>query len=178
MRGARSSTRYRKGEPVMKPTETLTHWLHLVTAAALTFEARWSWRALRRLDADLAANLTEQRNLFDAACVTGTPRDIAEHGAAMVRGYAVAVRAMEAAEEPDDAYQIGVCPETGVKVAVGTQKAAVHRIRELYGPGVPLLSPDEVAALVGLGADTMNFAVKVKQLFPGAELGEIRKSIQ
>lgn len=171
MRGARGST-------LMKPSETLTQWLRLVTEAAGAFEGRWSWRALRRCHPDLAAALTDQRNLFDAACVIGTPRDIAEHGGGMVRGYAAAIRAMEAAEEPDDAYQIGVCPETGVRVAIGTQKAAAIRIAQLYGPGVPLLSPDEVAALVGLGADTMNFAVKVKQLFPGAELGEIRKSIQ
>ena len=66
-----------------------------VLKASTAFEARWTWRALRAVDPDLARRLREQIEIFDEACVTGTPREIVEHYQATERGYAAAAQAME-----------------------------------------------------------------------------------
>ena len=79
----------------MKAKELIALWKGRVLAASLPFEADWTWRALRNADPDLAQRLREQIDYFDEMCVLGTPRDIAEHGAATVRGYAAAVELMQ-----------------------------------------------------------------------------------
>jgi len=78
----------------MNQAQLLRHWHSEVAAAALPFEQGWTWRALRKVDAELAQRLREQRDLFDEMCVVGAPKDIAEHGAATVRGYGVAIACM------------------------------------------------------------------------------------
>lgn len=145
------------------------HWLAEVSAAALPFESRWTWLTLRRVDDDLGRRLFEQRGLFDQACITGTAAEVETHGAAMCRGLALAVRAMEQANHPDDAYQLGLDPSTGLKVAVGTQKAALARVREVHGEDVVWVTPDEVAALMA-SVEAFKFVGAVKQFFPGAEI--------
>jgi hypothetical protein len=71
------------------------------------------------------------------------------HAAAMCRGYAKAFQVLQAAAEPDDGYQLGQDPRTGFRVAIGHQKPAAARIRELYGEAVVWITPDEVAGIVG-----------------------------
>lgn len=145
------------------------HWLAEVSSAALPFESRWTWLALRRVDDGLGRRLFEQRGLFDQACITGSVDDVELHGGAMCRGYAAAVRAMEAAGAEDDAYQLGSDPETGCRVAIGTQKAALARVRELHGQDVIWITPDEVACLMA-SVEKFKFVGAVRQLFPGAEV--------
>lgn len=146
----------------------LRHWLSSVSDAAAAFESRWTMRALARVDADLSRRLSEQRSFWDAACVTGTDDDIALQGGGMVRGYAAAVRALAAAGTEDDAYMLGSCSRTGCRVAIGHQRAAVDRVRELHGDRVIWITPDEVAALMA-SVEAFKFVGAVKQLFPGAE---------
>ena len=149
--------------------KALRHWHAETAAAALPFESRWTMLALRRVDAGFASLLREQRALFDEACIRGTAEDIEVQGAGLCRGYAAATRALEAADEPDDAYQIGRCPTTGTTVAIGQQKAAVERVRELHGDAVVWITPDEVAILFA-SVEGFKAVAVVKKLFPGAEI--------
>lgn len=144
-------------------------WRAAVSEAAAGFESRWTELALARVDAGLLTRLREQRSLFDRACITGTAEEIETHGAAMCRGYAAAVRALEQAGAADDAYLLGVCSETGVKVAVGQQRAAVDRVRQLHGQDVVWITPDEVATLFA-SVEAFKAIGAVKRAFPGAEL--------
>jgi hypothetical protein len=145
------------------------HWLAEVSAAALPFESRWTELALRRVDAELARRLFEQRGLFDQACITGTAAEVELQGSAMCRGYAAAVRRLTDAGAEDDAYMLGADPASGLKVAVGAQKAALARVRELHGQDVVLVTPDEVAVLMA-SVEAFKFVGAVKQYFPDAEV--------
>lgn len=160
--------RPRPGGVVMS-SATVRHWLAEVSAAALPFESRWTWLTLRRVDDDLGRRLFEQRGLFDQACVTGTAAEVETHGAAMCRGYAAAVRALERAGAEDDAYMLGSDPETGCKVAISSQKAALARVRELHGQDVTFITPDEVAALFST-VEAFKFIGAVKKFYPDAEV--------
>lgn len=140
-----------------------------VTEAALYLEARWTYAALKRVDPDVWLRLHEQRNLFTEACITGRPRDIVDQGEALVRGYQVAVQVLEKAEAPDDAYMLGHDLVTGLTVAIGQQKAAVQRVREIHGNKVVWLTPDEVARMLA-GVESFKTIGAVKRLFPGAEI--------
>lgn len=152
-----------RGEAVVR------HWLGEVSAAAVGFESRWTMLALRRVSPSVGQALFEQRALFDQATFFGSPDEIEVHGAAMCRGYAAAVRALTSVDEPDDAYQLGQDPVSGCRVAIGLQKAAVERVRELHGQDVIWITPDEVAVLLG-SVEQMKTVAAVKQMFPGAEV--------
>ena len=82
--------------------------------------------------ANLATALFEQRALFNQECVTGQPADIALHGESLCRGYQVCARAMEEAGADDDAYLLGSDPVSGLKVAIGYQRAAAAHIKWKY----------------------------------------------
>src|SRR5687768_2321615 len=90
--------------------QAVRYWAREVSAAAAMFERRWTRAALKRVNPDIATRLSTQRDLFDRAAVTGTGEEAEVHGAALCRGYAAAVRALEAANEPDDAYTMGQDP--------------------------------------------------------------------
>lgn len=152
-----------------KSDAAVRHWRGEVSKAAACFEARWTDLSLRRVDSGLAQRLFEQRGLFDEACVIGAVDDIETQGAAMCRGYAAAVKAMEQAGEGDDAYMLGSDPTTGLKVAVGLSKASVGRVTELHGQDVVWVTPDEVAALMS-SVEAFRFAHAVKQRWPAAEM--------
>lgn len=149
------------------------HWAGEVSNAAQTFERRWTWAALKRINPDLHTRLLEQRNLFDKAVVTGTADEMATQGAAMCRGYAAVVRAMEGAGEPDDAYVIGKDPRSGFTVAIGHQKSAAERVAEVHGQTVVWVTPDEVAAVFS-GLEGFKALASIKRLFPGAEIIDVR----
>jgi hypothetical protein len=73
------------------------------------------------------------------------------------------------AEVPDDAYQLGTDPATGVRVAIGIQRAAIGRLAQIYGQGaVIFVTPDEVAVMMASSGDAASFIGTVKTLFPGA----------
>lgn len=153
----------------MRSEAAVRHWLGEVGAAALPFESRWTFLALRRLDEGLAQRLHEQRGLFDEACIAGSASEVEEQGAAMCRGYGAAVRRLVEASAPDDAYVLGSDPATGCKVAIGVQKAALERVREIHGQDVVWITPDEVACLMA-SVEAFKFVGAVRNLFPGAEL--------
>lgn len=155
----------------MTPTQMANKWRTEISAAAGTFEARWTMIGLRRHDHDLAVALHEQKEMFAEVCAIGDMNEMQIHGASLVRGYAAAVKAMEAAQIPDDSYLLGVCPTTGFKVAIGVQKAARKRVVELYGQDVVMISPDEVATLMASSEAFMTVAA-IKKKFPGAEVVE------
>jgi hypothetical protein len=148
---------------------TIRSWMEEVSKAAASFESRWTDLSLRRVDNELARRFHEQRNLFHAALLKGDGKEVELQGGAMCRGYAAIVKRMEAAGAEDDAYQLGQDPQTGTKVAVGTQKAAIERVRDLHGQDVVWITPDEVAALMA-GIEMFKFVTAVKQRFPGAEI--------
>lgn len=149
--------------------KAMRSWRAEVSGAAAGLESRWTGLALRRVDAGLAQRLGEQRALFDLACITGSAEEIETHGGAMCRGYAAACRALEAAGAADDAYLLGRCPTTGTLVAIGEQRAAVQRVRELHGEEVVWITPDEVASLFA-SVESFKAIGAVKRVFPGAEL--------
>jgi hypothetical protein len=150
-------------------------WQVAVAEAALPFEARWTLAALKRIDRDLHRRLLDQRGLFDKVLVTGTAEDIEVHGAALCRGYAVAIQTLERATEPDDAYMLGQDVRSGFRVAIGQQKAAAQRVRELHGDKVVWVTPDEVAAIVA-NLEGFKPIALIKRLFPGAEILDIHPS--
>lgn len=148
----------------------LRHWHGEVGRAAAVVESRWTELALRRVDASLAQRLHEQRGLFDEACVVGNASEIEEQGAAMCRGYAAAARCLEGAGAPDDAYMLGSDPQTGLKVAIGLQKAARERVRQLHGQDVIWITPDEVAVLMS-SVEAFKALSAIQQVFPnGVEI--------
>ena len=105
--------------------------------------------------------------------MTGTGEEVDTHGAALCRGYSAAVRALEAANEPDDAYMLGQDPRSGFTVAVGQQKTAAERVSELHGKSVVWITPDEVAAVLAQLEDLKALST-IKRMFPGAEIIDIR----
>jgi hypothetical protein len=147
----------------------LIHWMRAVSEVASLFEARWTLAALKRADADIYRRLCEQRALFDKALITGSAADIERHGAAMCRGYALGVMALERAGEADNAYLLGQDPGSGLRVAVGEQKAAAARVREVHGNTVVWMTPDEVATMLAT-TEAFKPIAAIKRLFPGAEV--------
>lgn len=150
-------------------TEVVNYWHAQIAEVAYAFERRWTRLTLKRVAPELAVKLVRQQDLFVEACVTGTVAEIRDHGAAMLRGYAVVTQALERAGVGDDAYLIGRCPRTGTVVAIGDQKAAGDRVREIHGEQVVLLSPDEVATLFG-SVEALKTIAAIKRRFPGAEV--------
>jgi hypothetical protein len=134
-----------------------------------------SWRlaSFRVSAASLHRRLLDQRDLFDQALVTGTHQDIEVHGAALCRGYAIAIQALERAAEPDNAYMLGQDVRSGFQVAIGQQKAAALRVREMHGDKVVWVTPDEVAAIVA-NLEGFKPITLIKRLFPGAEILDVR----
>lgn len=153
----------------MRTDQLTTEWTARISEAAAVFERRWTILALQRVDADLADRLREQRSIFNEATMFGKPSDIIEHGGAMCRGWQAAVALMDRLDVQDDAYMLGACPQTGVKVAVGHQKAAVGRVREVHGQDVVWITPDEVATLIAT-AEAFQRVAGIKKAFPGAEV--------
>lgn len=139
--------------------------------AAAWYESRWTLRALLRTDHNLHELIQEQLSLFHEACLLGEDAEIVEQGEAMCRGWMAAVRRMEQSGEPDDAYLLG--QHGGTVVAIGAQRAASARVRELHGDRVVWLTPDEVAAMFA-GIQDVG---KVKALWPDAEIVEVRNKL-
>jgi hypothetical protein len=162
---------------IQREQAAIRKWQGAVAEAALPFESRWTLPALKRADAGIHRRFIDQRSLFDQALVTGTPEEIELHGASLCRGYAIAIQALERAAEPDDAYILGQDSRTGFKVAIGRQKAAAQRVRELHGAAVVWITPDEVAAIIA-NLDAFKPIAMIKRLFPGAEIIDVHPGEQ
>jgi hypothetical protein len=143
-----------------------------VSEAAKPFESRWTLRALLAEDKELYHRFREQQGLWNAALVTGSEIEIADQTAAMCRGWHAIAQRMDEAGVPDNAYLIGVDEETGTQVAIGDQLATRDRVREVHGEKTIFLTPSEVATLL----TSTTVITSLKNLFPGAELLEIRPS--
>ena len=128
---------------------------------------------MKRVDAGIHRRLFDQRGLFDQALITGTPEDIELHGAALCRGYAIAIQTLERAAEPDQAYMLGQDSRTGFRVAIGQHKAGATRVRELHGDTVIFITPDEVATTIA-NIEAFKPIATIKRLFPGAEVIDVR----
>mgnify|MGYP001400296296 CR=1 FL=1 len=139
-----------------------------VANAAAAYERRWTVAALKALDPELHARFVGQQDDWHAALVTGSDADVREQTAAMCRGWAAITKRMEG--QPDDAYMLGICPRTGLRVAITTQKAVCGRLQELGGEPVLLVHPDEVAVMLA----AQQAIASIKSVYPGAEVIELR----
>ena len=153
----------------------MRRWRAEVSEAARTFESRWTWAALRRVDRQLHHRLKEQLRLLEQALNIGSAAEIERQGAAAVRGYAEAAQALQDAGEADDAFVIGEDPRTGFRVIIGQQRAAARR--ELNGKAVIWITPDEVAAVLA-NLEAFKPIAAVKTLFPGAEILDVRRAVR
>jgi hypothetical protein len=149
------------------------YWIRAVSEAAIPFESRWTWAALKRVNSEVHDRLRKQCDLFAYSLENGSFADVKAHGLATCRGYAKAFQVLATAAEPDATYQLGEDPHTGFRVAIGHQKAAAERVRESHGEGVVWITPDEVAALLG-NLEAFKPIAGIKRLFPGAEILDIR----
>ena len=156
----------RSGEPLIPRV------MEQVGQAAETFENRWTLNALRRVNPDLHRLFNEQQDLYHEALITREDREVEEQAAAMCRGWAAVTKAMEAAAAEDDAYLLGFHDATGTRIAIGEQKHAIARVRDIHGDKVVWITPDEVAALIG----GMEMLKAVKGVFPGAEVIDLYPS--
>ena len=121
-------------------------WMRKVSTAALSFESRWTMRALRRVNPDLHEAMSEQLVLYHTALVTGERKEVDEHAAATIRGYIAVTGALQESGEPDDAYVLGFDSRTGTRIAIGDQKACVERVRHL-----PVEGREDAAEGAGAG---------------------------
>jgi hypothetical protein len=150
----------------------LVKWQAAVAEAAIPFEMRWTLAALRRADAGLYERLQDQRVLFDQAIAAGTAEQIELHGAALCRGYAVVIQALERVAAPDDAYLLGADGRSGYRVAISQQKASAQRMRELGGD-VVWITPDEVAVILA-NLESFKPLATIRRMFPGGEIIDVR----
>lgn len=151
---------------------TIAECAALVGQAEAAFRSRWRLGTLRRADPGLHEALVEQIDLYNTSMVTGSDSDAKEQAAAMVRGWAAAVRALEAPLQPDDAYLVGVDWGTGTRVVIAEQSGSVGRVQSVKGERVVIVTPDEVARMVA----GMTVLAEVKQFFPDAELLSVTAS--
>ena len=134
--------------------------------AAALYEARWTLRALRRVDAELCDAIEEQQSMFHESLIIGEDEDIIEQGEAMCRGWAAAIQRMEQEQVAEDAGMVGFDPATGMKVVISGQRAVEQRAKQMYGDTVVFLTPDEVAAMFA----GLQSVAQVKALWPGVEI--------
>lgn len=150
----------------MPSEKVVAECLALVAPAEAAFHSRWRLSSLRRVDGDLWQALTEQQELYSSACVMGPDADAREQSAAMVRGWAAACKAMEAAQAPEDAYLMGMDDASGIQVVIAEHKGSRDALAARYGEPLVLLTPNEVATLLA----TVEIVKQAKQHFPDAEL--------
>jgi DNA polymerase len=84
-------------QSMLQANAAARRWVVAASELAVSFERRWTWEALKRLDPDVHCRLVAQRGLFDRALIAGTATDIEVHGAALCRGYTRAALVLEAA---------------------------------------------------------------------------------
>ena len=139
-----------------------------VSEVAKLFEGRWMLHSLKRIDAALWERFCCQKSDYEAALVQGDADEVEDEAAAMIRGWQAVTARMIDANEPDDAYQLGVDPKTGTRVVIGWSPHS----QAVVGDGAVWLSPHEVAALFG-GLERIAAVRAVKAAFPGDEITKV-----
>lgn len=145
---------------------TVAACLEMVTPAEAAFHSRWRLSSLKRVDAGLHDALTDQQELYGSALVMGADAEARLQSEAMVRGWAAACRAMEAADMPDDAYLMGMDDASGIQVVISEHKGSRDVLEKRYGAPVVLMTPNEVATLLA----SVAIVKQAKQCFPDAEI--------
>lgn len=164
------STQPKDADAIASETRRRSRVLEAVSKAAIAFESRWARLTLHRVDPALSQKLWRQSQLFDRAREDGNIDVLEKQAGGLVRGYAAAVAVMQASGEPDDAYLIGECPMTGLRIALG-HSTAVFSLPDGDRPGMPWFSPDEIATLLATSTDpAIKFALQAKQVFAGAQV--------
>lgn len=152
-------------------TRVVSECVALVAPAENAFRSRWRLSTLKKVDADLCDRLVEQIGLYNQAMVTGTVTDAREQAQAMVRGWQAACAALESPLLPDDAYQVGYDYESGTRVVVADHQGSVARVQAVKGERVVMVTPDEVARIVG----GLGIIAEAKSFFPDAEIITARR---
>jgi hypothetical protein len=133
-------------------------------------DRKWGIGRLRLLvDDELRARFDRQREMFSAALVSGDEEQVALHGAAMRRGWDALDAAATAAGAEPLHPEVWECtlPGSGEVVAiVRTEAEAQHVCRD-----AEVYSLAEIATLIERLGDQIR---KVKTLYPGASVAEIR----
>lgn len=137
--------------------------IDLVQTAEDLFTTRWRLGSLRNVDAELHQRLREQVSLFEKALFGSSDKETRLQAEATVRGWKAACAAMEALEQPHDAFMYGTDARTGLVVAIGERPRSQSALKDSQAV---FLTPGEVAALVA--RDPVLTAAK--QAFPDAEL--------
>jgi hypothetical protein len=156
---------------VRKIESTMGIWVKKVAVAKAEFERRWSVLSLDSVDPSLAQRLREQQSLFDAACVTGSFGEIEDHGAAMVRGWAVCA---EALAEDRSGHSRGFLfggdrGGSRTKVVIRHERPpSDHWMRVMFDDNTIWLTPDEVAHLINL--PELKLYRTLKRQFPTADI--------
>lgn len=138
----------------------------LVSPIEQAFRSRWRLSTLRKVDAGLCDRLVEQIELYHAALVTGTVTNAREQTEAMARGWRAACAALESPLLPDDSYQVGYDYESGTRVVIAEHRGSVARVQAVKGERVVMVTPDEVARIVG----GLGIIAEAKSFFPDAEI--------
>ncbi len=140
--------------------------LKMVGPAETAFRSRWRMSTLKRVNADLHQMLVEQIDLYNTSMVTGSDAEVQAQSEAMVRGWRAACAALESPLLPDDAYLVGFDGNTGTRVVIANQQASLARVQSVNGERVVLITPDEVAIMMG----GMSLLTEAKRFFPDAEV--------
>lgn len=150
----------------MPRAATVAQCLATVAPAETAFHSRWRLSSLKRVDAELWQAVTEQQELYGAACIMGSDEDAREAAASMVRGWNAACKAMETAQWGEDAYLMGMDDASGIQVVIAEHKGSRDALAKRYGEPLVLMTPSEVAALLG----TVKLIEQAKLHFPDAEI--------
>lgn len=148
----------------MAKEKTVSDCLALTAPAEAAFHSRWRLSSLKRVDAGLWQALTEQQELYGSSLVMGTDAEARLQSEAMVRGWSAACRTME--DQPDDAYLMGMDDASGIQVVISEHKGSRDELAKRYGEPLVLMTPSEVAALLG----SVQIVAAAKAHFPGAEI--------
>jgi hypothetical protein len=140
-----------------------------VGQAAISFEARWTYHALRRTNPELADKLSRQVQVWYDIKPSGDEERVLKIARSLVRGYELASAAMLAVDHPDDAYEV-VMTDRGRVITFGPKSCAEYLAGKY--PGSAHYTFEEAAELLaGMGDQAFPLT---KSLFPGAEIMPVR----
>lgn len=166
--GAEADTRSFRPRPKPAEARRLATAAFEVGQAAVAFEARWTYAALRRAAPDLAERLNRQTALWWDARPTDDSERIIRMAQAMVRGYSLCTKAMEDQNHPDDAYQV-VMTDGGRVYTFGPQACAEYLAEKF--PGSIHYTFEAAAEVLDSHSRLVGTALAV---FPGAQVLETR----
>jgi len=153
----------------MSDKKTITELMQKVGEAEKAFLSRWHLSTLEKIDAELYQNVMDQLSMYNEALVTESVEDAVNLGEGMIRGYAVAVKAMDEAGAVDDAYFVGFDRESGRRLVISERKDCLAAAIKKQPGNYSWIAPDEVARIF-FGLEMVQ---GVKELWPDAEVSEV-----